>query len=401
MAVDDLALPSSNHDAQLTFGWVANNDDLAELGLSATGGSKRCAARRAIVGALIMESSIDRWIAYSRDHNFYARHRRYGGRACSYAGVMAVVDELLELHLIEEQRSPPGNLGWQSRIRATQNFRVALKGSRRVRFDPIELVRLKDSEKRLKPYRDNADTRRMRAEVAEINEALCAGRISLSSPGVKWDGQPVIIDRLVVYPDRTTGYRVFNNSWKAGGRYYGVFWQVLPPRHRQHLTIDGIATSESDFHQLHPRLLYALHDAPLHGDAYTVLGRRHSRPLFKIAWQIMINASSRSRAVNALAPYIKEPAPRNSASAILAALEERHARVSNAFYSGVGLSLQFYDSQLMVKVEQACVTKGIIALPIHDSFIVKIPYTEQVREIMDRELSLLLSCLATRKPKIV
>ena len=75
------------------------------------------------------------------------------------------------------------------------------------------------------------------------------------------------------------------------------------------------------------------------------------------------------------------------ANRLLSALEERHAKIRPAFYTGAGLRLQRTDSDLMMRVEGKCIAEGIVALPVHDSFIVKLGKAERVREIMDMELA--------------
>ena len=50
--------------------------------------------------------------------------------------------------------------------------------------------------------------------------------------------------------------RVFSrNSWKANGRFYGGFWQLVGSDYRQHIRINGEITVELDYKSLHPNLL--------------------------------------------------------------------------------------------------------------------------------------------------
>src|SRR5665213_2823864 len=57
--------------------------------------------------------------------------------------------------------------------------------------------------------------------------------------------------------ERVRLYRVFNNgSFKEGGRFYGGWWQGIPSRYRQYITIDGHTTWEYDYSYLHPAMLY-------------------------------------------------------------------------------------------------------------------------------------------------
>jgi hypothetical protein len=155
---------------------------------------------------------------------------------------------------------------------------------------PGELIRLHGADGKLADYKDTPYTRAARAEVAALNEALQSVSISLASAGIEWNGIVVFVDGQFVHSAHVTGYRVFNRCWKLGGRYYRPFWQNLPRNRRLELTIDGERVDEHDFHQLHPRLLYAEFGSQPHGDAYTIAGYEEQRDIVKEAWQIMINA---------------------------------------------------------------------------------------------------------------
>jgi len=64
--------------------------------------------------------------------------------------------------------------------------------------------------------------------------------------------------------------RIFSRgSLKKGGRFYGGWWENIPSKFRPYLTINGFATGEVDFSELHPRLLYLLNNQPVPtGDLY-------------------------------------------------------------------------------------------------------------------------------------
>lgn len=161
------------------------------------------------------------------------------------------------------------------------------------------------------------------------------------------------------------------------------------------MAIDETPVAEFDFAQLHPRLIYAeFGDCP-EGDAYTISGFENQRSNVKVAWQIMLNAPSRRSAILALAQELGGFCKQQQAVLLLEALERRHERISSVFYSGAGLRLQRIDSDLMMKVEGGCISEGIVALPVHDSFIVQEGRsTSRLQEVMERELELVLRRLA-------
>jgi hypothetical protein len=379
-------------DLPLSFAWSVSNDHVKALGLHIKGGPSSQFARRALAANLYLAHSSDLWLSYSRNRNHYSPARRYHGAAYSYAHVLAVVDELNNAGLVAEERAKRGQLGWQSRIRAAPKFLQLLPPIDWLPYSPGELVRLKDSTGKLVDYADTNRTRTLRRQVAMLNEALASASIRLSSSDIRWNGHTVVVDRSIVHPTQIAGYRVFNTNWSLGGRYYGPFWQSLPKTRRLDLTIDEAPVTELDFAQLHPRLLYAEFGAHLIEEAYKVPGHENDRPLIKTAWQMMINAQSRRSASAALAKELGGPSHLSQANCLLTALEKRHDRIRPAFYTGAGLRLQRSDSDLMMSVEQKCLAEGIIALPVHDSFIVKQGRTaDRVQEIMQMELGRILN----------
>jgi hypothetical protein len=66
--------------------------------------------------------------------------------------------------------------------------------------------------------------------------------------------------------------RIFSRgSLSLGGRFYGGWWESIPSKARQFITINGFATGEVDFSELHPRMLYLIRGIPLPantGDLY-------------------------------------------------------------------------------------------------------------------------------------
>ena len=390
----ELALVSRyepTRDWPLSFAWSVSNDHVNALGLPKKGHPSRQFARRALAANLYLADSCSLWLSYSRNRNHYSPARRYHGAAYSYGHVLAVVEELDKASLVVEERAKQGQLGWQSRITVSPKFLQLLPPVSWLSYSPGELVRLRDSTGKLVDYVDTKRTRMMRRQVAALNEAFESASIRLSSTDTPWVGDTVVVDSGFVHPAQIAGYRVFNNKWFLGGRFYGPFWQNLSKNRRRDLMIDEACVTELDFAQLHPRLLYAEFGAPLVDDAYKIPGREDNRPIVKAAWQMMINARSRRSAIMALATKLGGPPCISEANTLLTALEERHHEIQPAFYTGAGLRLQRVDADLMMSVEQKCLSKGIVALPVHDSFIVaQGKPAEQVRGIMESELDRIL-----------
>ncbi|WP_454686954.1 hypothetical protein [Agrobacterium leguminum] len=141
----------------------------------------------------------------------------------------------------------------------------------------------------------------------------------------------------------------------------------MKSKDRRHFILDGQRTTEVDYEQLHPRLLYALAREHLDGDAYTLPG--WDRKLCKIAFNVLLNASGYHQAHGALFPYLD--GCEVSARDLIHDMKNRHPNVARYFHSGIGLRLQNVDSEMCRFVlAEMCVKKGIVVLPVHDSFIV-------------------------------
>lgn len=216
-------------DQHLSFHWTGVDDEQEnKLGKFAAS-PHRDSTRHAIATNLYLAHRGSRWVSYSRDRNHYAAYRWYYGRGYSYNNVLSVVDEFLGSELISEERASPGQLRWQSRIKPTPLFASLLGPVKRVVYAPLQLIRFKDSHGRLVRFQETAQSRKLSRQVCRLNEALASVSISLTSPDIRWDGGPVtIVDGQVVYPTKVQGYRVFNASWHAGGRFYGPFGKTSP-----------------------------------------------------------------------------------------------------------------------------------------------------------------------------
>ncbi|HEV7417011.1 MAG TPA: hypothetical protein VGN98_12690 [Tianweitania sediminis] len=309
-----------------------------------------------------------RRISYSRRKAFYAAAGRYHGAGYGYDSVVQAVDALVDAgHLVEHDKVRGGRAtGWQSSFQPANHLADAVlpKAERHVG----ELVRLKDEQGRLVTYRDTERTVRDRRFLEIVNERIAGADIRLTAPGAVLDGHVLRFGGHAVYPDMKALYRVFNGGWTLGGRMYGGWWQQVRSDDRQHFTVDGGRTCEEDYQQLHPRLLYAMVGHRLNGDAYTLDG--WDRKLCKRAFNIVVNAETYHAAKGALVPYVD--GDERQAAALIREMKRRHAPVARHFHSGIGIRLQYLDSEMAKAVlTELTVKKGIAVLPIHDGFLVR------------------------------
>ena len=197
--------------------------------------------------------------------------------------------------------------------------------------------------------------------------------------------------------DKKFIYRVFNNSSiELGGRHYGGWWQTVPSEWRHRIVIDGEKTVEVDYGQQHFRMLYQFEGSPMaitSSDLYQVDGMdpKH-RDDNKDVYAALLNAKSRNQMARLICEKQRKgrsyldgfPDGIKNATALLKTLEAQHPEIEKYFYSGIGLSLQNVDSKIMHQVIMRLLLQhDCVALPIHDSVIVKSMYKDLLKDVME------------------
>jgi hypothetical protein len=211
----DFEIKEPGRDRPLCFHWKAvDNDWVRSLDLPSPRNCKHAEARASVLlEAFIADLVAPRqWVSYSRRKEWWSNGTRYRRASYSYATVLPAVGELAAAGLLEHDRKPPGNLGWQSRFRATPQLVQTVKIPT-VIYDPVELIRLKDHDEKLIDYSDTNNTISMRRHLREINEAVSSADLQLHAPSVQQDGMLLRVgDGHFLYPAMRTLYRVFNRS---------------------------------------------------------------------------------------------------------------------------------------------------------------------------------------------
>jgi hypothetical protein len=143
---------------------------------------------------------------------------------------------------IEHRKSPRGNLGQQSRFRATADvYRAYTQRPVPLVCTPRERIILRDGDGRLAPYQNSRDTDRWRKQVLAFNEVLSSARIELDGKFISegdevWvrDGEPVSVQddetdqrRMVNGTATLSLRRIWNQNWQRNGRLYGCWVQNL------------------------------------------------------------------------------------------------------------------------------------------------------------------------------
>ena len=216
--------------------------------------------------------------------------------------------------------------------------------------------------------------------------------------------------------------RIFSGDIDKGGRYYnsagGV--QTMSADERSKLLIDGEEVIELDFRAMHPSLLYESmwncdKDAvevwleknggeydPYNADfsfievdeiavkdhalKYELHNYNPTRNLAKTAMMMLMNCDNVIGAMYQITQSLKKDAEKDEASRkyvgihfyrgfpsdkVCEALEEHNHLISQHFYEDVGIDLQFVDSEIMRGILNKLHHEGEVALPSHDSVVVR------------------------------
>ena len=375
---------------------VSDEDLGAVLGAAPAPKSQFLIVRSILVIQLIeLHVTTGHWLHYSRDKNVYASLRRYFGNCFTHKAMMWAVESLEHCGLIEHERTLPGpNRRYRSRIRLKVPIDESLCNLDLVQH-LHETIHLKDHQKRRIDYRNSREVCSWRKDTLEHNEAVGAIDIdTMNLAGVRRVGPRLIGNKWTANTMRVSLYRVFNECWRLGGRFYCGFWQNLPCEARELLRLDGadVISPERDHSCLHPRLLTAALGHEWDGGDFYDL-ENFTRGDTKDGFQIMLNCPSHKNMLTALAfkfsgAKAKEKTRLTAkhyarAKLFMQNMEIRHPKFTQCWGKGAGLRLQFWDSEMCARVMRQLRRKGIVVLPVHDSFVAAESALSLLEEAMD------------------
>jgi hypothetical protein len=196
-------------------------------------------------------------------------------------------------------------------------------------------------------------------------------------------------DQKLAYLDfsRVQLARIFaRGSMAKGGRFYRGWWQSIPSLYRPHITIDGLKTCEVDYSGIAIRIMYAQIGVqfPLEQDPYDIgfidwQGEADPRrKLIKKFFNALINDETGKYRLKKKEQDIVGV----SHEQLLESVHGTHYKLADRLSSGAGLDTQFIDSEIASYVMHEMMQQGVLVLPIHDSFIVRLGYEGELREAM-------------------
>lgn len=326
------------------------------------------------------------YVAYSRDKNSYRAGTRYAAIHLTYRHTVAAVDGLVAAGLAENHlgfHDRRRGVGRQSRMRATIKLMELLlerriKPSMVIRKHPLIVLRDRNGVD-VDISRDRK-ANRILPKVEAVNKMLGDAELRLR---ITSEQRMELLSLLHVDTTRSSVYRVFNEDYSHGGRYYGHWAQNIPRKFRPFLTLSNGPVVELDYISMHPRMLYALaRKAPPAGDLYALEGvDPYFRKVIKVSLNTLINARTEKAAINSIiyghdgkGGIAREyGVGRRSVLNFVAGLKAKHSAIANKFGSGAGLQLQNIDSEIAQGIMLSLWEKGIPSIPLHDSFIVAAP----------------------------
>ena len=251
--------------------------------------------------------------------------------------------------------------------------------------EPIILRKNINKKKVDLDYEDTPSSVVYRSNLQKINDCLKKHWVDLR---IKDKQIPLLSERIFqdenkepIDLSRRTLVRIFTNgSFEEGGRFYRAWWQNVPSEYRPYITIDEEVTTEYDYSQLSPHMLYFSDGKDLgNADAYDrVLDGQH-RDVVKQAFNAMVQSNKvLTRSPNKIDLSSVDLDWKTLRDRIL----ETHKPIQHLFFQGKGNQLQFWDSCMAESIMLHFAAQNEPVLPIHDSFIMRRGYASELEEVM-------------------
>ncbi len=270
-------------------------------------------------------------------------------------------------------------------------------------------------------YIDDKETNAMRKDLIAYNELRQSSTLTLNGVNVNslnesgrefinLYGVNINEDEIIKLRNPYV-YRVFNETFKLGGRFYGSIEASMNSELRNHLCINGNKTVEKDFACVHIRMLYNKKKLDLKEDAYDMLtdGDENLRDLYKLIGLVSINSKCKENALNGIRYEISKRYrskkknmkinskknynliklfPNLSDSSIDVYYQkwvDAHSKISKYLNSDIGIKLQNKDSKIASGVINHFTKKDIPVLVVHDSFLIEEKYEDELVDVMNKE----------------
>lgn len=286
---------------------------------------------------------------YSRAYEFLYDKNRYNKWGLSRQLVCGAIDWLLLKGYITHRVGIEGE-GTLSSFKATDEFKLRLRGKRHY---VEEYIVLKGKDKKLKMYTDSNYTNQARLVVSTYNKAL--------------DKFDIRLGDLRYSPQY---YRIFNNDFDSGGRYYRADVLNLAGSDRRKLTIDNEPVVEVDYSSFFVSILEGQDGNNVDYDPYAF----HSdRSFAKKVLGIIFNTNGRTSSLLAISDEIRRlgRVEEENASQLLSRALRHHYRLEKHIFNLDSLSVMHVEAEIATSIISVFTARGLPILVIHDGFVVK------------------------------
>ncbi len=182
------------------------------------------------------------------------------------------------------------------------------------------------------------------------------------------------INSVRLHIDDKSIYRSYsNNSWKQGPGFYGTI-PLLPPDIRSCMFINKKKVCELGFQSMLINMCYHMEGVNFQGDPYDI--GPLDKNIFKKASLIMLNDDSEKKAKQTLRDELQDE--NLDIDGIIQCFKKIHTDISKYFCSGVGPGLQNLEADISELIMKKLFKKNILALPVHNSFIVQKQHKEEL-----------------------
>ena len=331
---------------------------------------------------------------------YYSELQRYRDAKLTYRQVKAAFDGMIECRLIEVTTKGyylrEAGRGGLTKFVPTDKLLEKFEGieghpafllTRNLDQETIILRNNSGADQVDVDYPDTPKTEEFRSNLRLINDCFTEHWADLRIKDAEIEQLSKRLelnsDKYPIDLSKRTLTRIFaNGSFKEGGRFYRGWWHNVPSEYRKFITIDEGVTTEYDFSQLSPHMLYFAYNHKLgEEDAYgRVLDGEHRR-VVKKAFNAMVQSSSQLN---------KKPTSLNmddldmSWGELRQRILDAHKPIKDLFFCGTGNKLQFVDSCIAESVMLHFAKQNLVALPVHDSFIMREQYAGELEEAMRR-----------------
>jgi hypothetical protein len=395
----DLNRWSTSHKFDSAVDHIFNEMSSLAAGTGQAKKTKRCL--KMILANLVHAYFLDleKWVRYSRDGRYYhLGKRRHNPLGIGLRSVIRVMDALVLLKYVVVV-PPYGRTknslkeGRQTHIRATVKLISLLQGTFGInagmitQYKSMNSIRVKDKDDFYIDFYESSEYRRLRRHIDDYNELLAGADIRLKDcPEVKR------LKRLrPVDFSRTDYFRTFKNcSFSMGGRFFGPWWQNMKRELRPLLLINGNETVELDYGAMFVHLAYSLEGEIywdcFNSDPYELPTMPDlDRNISKLVLLFSFNNSYETTLIKAVIKALNEEDIYKGdidLRAVLKAHKGKHSVIEHKILSNCGNDLMTREAEVSAYVIEKMTKAGIVALNVHDSFIVETQHQEFLNQTM-------------------